>query len=120
MENIRVIIQKNCRRLFDESNLTLVEIARLAGVSGTTIQRWKNGENTPEVNNIEKLSEILKVRPSEFFKMEDEPQDRKDESMNLIKQIASLGPTELEILRENLEELSKPVSIRSKKKEGIR
>lgn len=72
MESIRETIRKNCMRLLDKSNRTmnLAEIARLTGVSQTTIQRWKTGENSPEISNIESLANAMGVDPWEFYRHE--------------------------------------------------
>ena len=72
MENIRETIQRNCKRLLDKekTGLTLGEISKKMNVSQTTLQRWKSGENSPEIDNIEKLAKILEVDPWEFYRQE--------------------------------------------------
>jgi len=47
--------------------MTKREIAHQTGVSEATLQRWKSGASFPELPNIEKLSEVLKVSPIEFY-----------------------------------------------------
>lgn len=120
MENIRDIIRENCQRLLERevSGLSLREIARQTGVSEATIQRWKTGVNSPELNNIEKLAEVLKISPREFFEVKspEDTETSKDQSLEIIQQIASLGPSELEILMDTLKALSKPLPAKAQKK----
>jgi transcriptional regulator with XRE-family HTH domain len=91
MESIKKIIQINCKRLLGKDARTenLSEIARQMGVSPTTIQRWKSGENTPEVPNLEALAEVLKIDPMEFFRRLNEPQPTEPMS-TIAKRILSI------------------------------
>lgn len=67
METIKEIVAYNCKRLLDKSK-DLSEIARLMQISPTTISRWKSGVNSPELEKIDRLAEILEVDAQEFFR----------------------------------------------------
>jgi transcriptional regulator with XRE-family HTH domain len=78
VETIRVLICKNFNRLIEASEFNQKEIAKLVGVSEVTLHRWKRGENTPDLENIEELAKVLKIDPLEFYKSENErPSPRK-------------------------------------------
>lgn len=70
METIKEVLRNNLVRLLDKSvtGVQLSEISRQMQVSQTTVSRWKNGENSPELDKIDRLAEILKVDPIEFFR----------------------------------------------------
>jgi transcriptional regulator with XRE-family HTH domain len=73
METIRDVICKNFNRLVESSDLSNKTIAQKAGVTEPTFYRWKNGENTPELPNIESLAKALGVDPIEFYQAEFTP-----------------------------------------------
>lgn len=121
MENMKEIVCKNCTRFLENTSLKLVEIERLMGVSNSTVQRWKNGTQAPELDKIDRLAEVLGVRTIDFFLVpgisySEIPGSSKDQSLELIQQIASLGPSELEILMDTLKALSKPLPAKAQKK----
>lgn len=72
METIRDVICKNFNRLIESSDLSNKTIAADAGVTEPTFYRWKSGESTPELPNIEALAKALGVDPFEFYRT-DEP-----------------------------------------------
>jgi transcriptional regulator with XRE-family HTH domain len=72
MENIRDVICKNCTRLIESSKMSQKTIASKVGVSEPTIYRWKSGENTPELANIEALANVLGVSTLEFYRTSEE------------------------------------------------
>lgn len=62
----------------------MAEIAKTMGVSRTTIQRWKSGVHPPEIENLERLADVLGVSPWEFYKSE-ETVKKKEPVSNLLK-----------------------------------
>jgi transcriptional regulator with XRE-family HTH domain len=73
METIKEIVCRNCKRLLDKSDMKLIEIERLMGVSGSTVQRWKSGVHAPELDKIDKLAKVLNVSRDEFFAVNKKP-----------------------------------------------
>jgi transcriptional regulator with XRE-family HTH domain len=114
VETIKEIVCRNCKRLLDKSK-NLSDIARQMQVNPTTISRWKSGDHAPELDKIDRLAEILEVDPLEFFKRDDASSDG---SLEVIKKIASLGPTELAIFKQNLDALTKPVGKKRVEKDA--
>lgn len=113
METIRETVRRNVVHLVESATISQKKIASAVGVSEPTIYRWKSGENAPSLDNLDKLAEVLGVNPLVFFSTEEK--DAID-PLNIIRQIGALGPTELEILKETLETLSKPLGKAKEKK----
>lgn len=68
MENLRETVCKNFNRLIDLSDLSQKYIADKIGVTTATMQRWKKGENPPDLDNIQALASLFNVDPSDFYK----------------------------------------------------
>lgn len=68
METIRETICKNFNRLIESSDLNNKVLAQKAGVTEPTFYRWKRGESTPELDNIEAMAKALGVDASEFYR----------------------------------------------------
>lgn len=47
------------------------DLAKLIGISNTTISGWENGTSRPDVDMLEKLCGALDVSPNYFFGIED-------------------------------------------------
>lgn len=115
METIKEIVCRNCKRILDKTQ-NLSEIARLMQINPTTISRWKSGKHAPELDKLDKLAEIIGIDPMEFFSTEEKS---KPDSLELIKQIASLGPIEVQVLQNTIKALTKPInSKKDLRKEG--
>ncbi len=110
MENIKDIVCKNCMRYLSETSLKLVEIERLMGVSNSTVQRWKNGTQAPELDKIDKLASILGVRPIDFFLSE--KQEAEDDPLDIVRQILSLDNEALRALKGQLGAIKKGMEKR--------
>jgi transcriptional regulator with XRE-family HTH domain len=70
---MKQVISKNFTRLVESSHLSQKALAKAVGVSETTIYRWKSGENTPEIDNLELVAKALNIHPVEFYRMEEQP-----------------------------------------------
>lgn len=55
------------RRLRKERHLTLEQVAKLLGVSESTVSRWETGTLFIPADAIERLSRLYGVRPVELF-----------------------------------------------------
>lgn len=49
------------RKARQEKNITLYKIARLTGISKSTVDRWELGESRISVSNYKKLCKILNI-----------------------------------------------------------
>jgi transcriptional regulator with XRE-family HTH domain len=71
VESIRDIVTRNFNRLVDSSPLSKKEIAQKMKVDPSTLQRWGSGDSFPELPNIQKLADILRVSTAEFYQAEE-------------------------------------------------
>ena len=68
MKNIREIISNNIILLRKKHQLTQVELAKKINYSDKAISRWEKGEVVPDVETLNKLSEIFNVPLTFMFK----------------------------------------------------
>jgi len=61
------MIGKNIKDLRNEKELSLRALAALAGISKSTLSDIENGNNSPSVNTIEKISKALQVSLTEVL-----------------------------------------------------
>lgn len=64
MENLNLIIANNIKTLRKEHNLTQAELAEKLNYSNKAISRWESGEIVPDVQTLNKISEIFNVKLS--------------------------------------------------------
>lgn len=105
MEKIRDVVCKNFNRLVDAYSGSKKSIAQQMGISESTLQRWKKGENTPELPNIEALAKILNVDPMEFYREE----SGKIRNIKSIKTMISSVPDSIYDLAAELDDSSDSV-----------
>ena len=67
MKNINEIIGNNIKELRKINKLTQFDLADKLNYSNKTISRWESGEIIPDVQTINKLSEIFEVPISKMF-----------------------------------------------------
>jgi transcriptional regulator with XRE-family HTH domain len=70
MRAVVVYIGQKLRKLRDERFLSHRELAKLAGVSPTTVLTLENDEAEPQRRTIRKLAEALGVHPAELVERE--------------------------------------------------
>ena len=70
METIKDVVCRNFNRLVDSSGLSPKVLAKMFEVSEPTFYRWKKGEHSPELPNIEIISRALNIDPFEFYRRE--------------------------------------------------
>ncbi len=85
-----------------QNNLTQEQLAELIDISTHAISSIERGINSPNIKNLEKISKILKIPVSEFYKNIDDTKHLSDKKQNLINNILGilykLTEQELEIL----------------------
>ena len=67
MKNINEIIGNNIKELRKINKLTQYDLAEKLNYSNKTISRWESGEIIPDVQTINKLSELFEVPLSKMF-----------------------------------------------------
>ena len=50
-----------------KGNMTQAELAKLIGVHEITVRRWELGERTPNIKDLQRISEVLKVPMDELL-----------------------------------------------------
>lgn len=83
MENIREIVAKNLVTLRKENGLTQIELAQKINFSDKAISRWEKGEVLPDIETLQKLSEVFNVSLSTI--LENQPNINKTNSTKLTK-----------------------------------
>jgi transcriptional regulator with XRE-family HTH domain len=68
VEPLRITLARNITEAIEGSSFSVKDIAQQLGLSETSIHRWKNGSNPPDVGNLEALSKLLKIDPADFYK----------------------------------------------------
>ena len=85
-----------------QNNLTQEKLAELIDISTHAISSIERGINSPNIKNLEKISKILKIPLSEFYKNIDDTKHLTDKKQNLINSIIGilykLTERELQIL----------------------
>ena len=71
MKNLREIISTNLINLRKQNNLTQIELAKQINFSDKAISRWEKGECLPDIETIEKLSEVFNVPMSAILESQD-------------------------------------------------
>lgn len=61
---IKEIFLKNLRYLMEAKGVTQADICRELGVSSATASDWCNGKKFPRTDKLQRLAELLNVRPS--------------------------------------------------------
>lgn len=54
------------KRKLKEEGQNLEKFSKSVGVSTRTVNRWKSGENTPKLKDLEKIAHILNCTPKDF------------------------------------------------------
>jgi transcriptional regulator with XRE-family HTH domain len=65
-------LNEKLRELRDALNLSLEEVAKVAGVTKTTISNWEAGKGEPGHSQLQKLAKYYRVRAAYFFDEVDE------------------------------------------------
>lgn len=70
MSTLRENIQINLNKLINERNMTQKEFAEMLGVSQAAVTNWVKGKNSPDIEIIAKICNLLKISINEII---DEP-----------------------------------------------
>lgn len=63
-ETIQEIFTKNLHYLMGKNNISQIDISRALNVSTSTVSDWCNGNKFPRVDRLQRIAELLGVRPS--------------------------------------------------------
>lgn len=72
MKDLREIVSRNITNLRKENNLTQLELAQKINFSDKAISRWENGDVLPDVETIQRLSQVFGVSMSAILEEQTE------------------------------------------------
>jgi len=78
--------------------LSQIELARMVGVSPTTISKWRSGQQSPEADALERLASVINVSPEWFTRQKPESM-----SLGLCRSNASAHVASRQMLEARLE-----------------
>lgn len=67
MENLREILSKNLVALRKHNHLTQAELAEKLNFSDKAVSRWEKGEVIPDVETLNKISEVYQIQFEKLF-----------------------------------------------------
>lgn len=65
--DIREIVQRNITYYIKQSDYTQADLARMLEVSKTTVTNWVKGVNSPNIEYLSELCNILQIKFSDMF-----------------------------------------------------
>lgn len=81
MENIRDIVSENIITLRKQKQLTQIDLAKKINYSDKAVSRWENGEVIPDVETLQKISQVFGVPVSYML----EKHEVEEKGINLLK-----------------------------------
>lgn len=91
MKNIKQIVADNLRKIRKENNLTQVEFAKKINYSDKAVSRWENCEVVPDIETLQKISEVYGLSIAYFFNENNEsPSNPKQNFVQKYNQIIML------------------------------
>lgn len=102
-EQRRKVFAKNLQKELDKRQLSRQELARLIGVSYSTVCEWMLGNKTPRMDKVTKLEKLFNVGLSDLFD-EEHPTDQQvdevsEERREFLQFIDSVPDAELDRLK---------------------
>ena len=81
------IFAEQLKKLRQEKNISQEELAKQLFISRQAISKWENGDATPDLDNLVKLSEILTVSLDELVngKKSVPTKEEDDDNLHLLK-----------------------------------
>ena len=82
MQDIKVFIGKKIKAIRKSKGFTQEQLSELIGIEPQSMSYMENGKFAPSPDTLQKMSEILNVKPYEFYYFE--PIDEKEMEKNII------------------------------------
>lgn len=83
VDTVMTIFAEQLKKLRQEKNISQEELAKQLFISRQAISKWENGDATPDLGNLVKLSEIFKISLDELVKGEQFVIVEEDDDVNL-------------------------------------
>ena len=65
------IFSRRLRFYLSQNNMSQIELAKILGVSASSVSDWVNGRKSPRMNKVDTMCELFNCRRSDF--LEDTP-----------------------------------------------
>jgi transcriptional regulator with XRE-family HTH domain len=101
-ESVRDHVVRRIRELrtsYGKTGLSQEALAKLTGVATNTISRWETGTYEPTLDDLEKLSRVLRVSILEFFPKESRENVKEAKVEALLRAAGGLQGSDLDELR---------------------
>lgn len=88
MTDLKKILGRRVTEILTKKNMKQCELAELLNIEPQSISRMVSGRHFPKIEHLEKIIEVLKIKPAELFTLEHVDDDKK-----LVDDINSLIAT---------------------------
>lgn len=113
MKEIETVVADNINRLLEEKNINKNDLAKIAGVSESTVGKWTLEKATPRMGAIQKISDYFNI-PKSYILEESVTYDIGTSQYNYIPTAISAGvPLDVEAIT-NADKITLPDSIMGK------
>ena len=82
--SIRENFRRNLARILAAKGIKQKDLARAMGVDPAVITFWKKGHRYPETPQLDRLIEVLNLRPEDLFR---DPGDKEPDFLEAAKQV---------------------------------
>lgn len=98
MDDLKVTVGKNIKKLRQCSKETIVELSEVIGVRHSTVSDWENGKKMPRTTAIQKIAEHYNVLMSDIVSDTCESDRSKEIKSNDIIDLKSLLLSETRVI----------------------
>ena len=95
MKELKKALGRQIQKIRKQKKYTQEQLAELIGIEVPSLSNIETGKYAPSIENLQKLSEVLQVRPWEFYYFENLTED---EMKNELKQALDRNPKLVKII----------------------
>ena len=82
-------IHERLQNVISDSKLSIPDFAKRAGVSRSSLIRYRNGEVSPPIDFLERICDVFKLDRAEFLSGESCERDKAQIDMDILTQVIS-------------------------------
>lgn len=82
---LKLVFAMNLRRLMNEHDLKVKDLAQSIGVSASMVSEWRSAEYLPSDENIKKVCEYFGVWYTEMFRQDKDPNPPKNDAETVAR-----------------------------------
>src|SRR5690625_1281946 len=115
MKDIEKVVAENVNKLLKEKNINKSDLAKIAGVSESTVGKWTLEKATPRMGAIQKISDYFNI-PKSYILEEDQVEYITSSNYRYFPTAISAGlPINVDgITNDQVEKISLPDSVMGK------